>query len=418
MRWNRLVVAVVVLAGSALSATASEGPPVAAVQTVQAGQAGQTRMAGLGPQARTVAGTTGFAQGHTILWESDAQLAADLDGMARTGAKWLRLDFDWPSVQSGGRDSWNWRHTDRVVHAAAARGLSILATPAYTPDWARPPGTTGKHPPTDPADFARFARAAATRYAPQGVRHWEIWNEPNLDDFWNPAPDPVAYTELLVAASAAIHDVDPGAVVMNGGLAPASDIFGDAYAPRSFLMAMYANGAGPALDAVAMHPYSFPYEPMLRAEWNAFSTLPKTHELMVAFGDGRKPIWATESGFGTGRDDHSVSEAVHATRIRQLVDAWYDFDFTGNLFLYTYRDLSGSSPAAFERMGLARFDGSVKPAYSAFSRAIDRSTIDRDVQQGLCGPAAHLAPAGSEECIEAQRVARFVRARMLGVLRR
>jgi hypothetical protein len=409
MRRSRVVVAVVVVALLGLDVAAAGSVP-ARPGVMKRASVART------PTARTIAGTTGFAQGHTILWESDAQLARDLDGMARTGASWLRLDFDWPSIQSGGPDAWNWAPTDRVVNAASARGISILATPTYTPTWARPAGTTGKHPPTDPLDYVRFVQAAVRRYEPRGVQHWEIWNEPNLDDFWNPAPDPVAYTKLFVLAADAIHALDADAIVMNGGLAPASDIFGDAMAPRSFLTVMYANGAGAALDAVAMHPYSFPYEPMLAADWNAFSTLPKTHALMAAFGDGRKPIWATEAGFGTGRDDHSVSEAVHAVRVRQLIDAWYDFDFTGNIFLYTFRDLSATSPAAFERMGIVRADGSPKPAFAVFSRAIERSTIDRDVQQGLCGPAAHLAPAGANECVEAQRVARFVRERLLGAM--
>ncbi len=368
------------------------------------------------PSGRTVASTTGFSQGHTILWVSDDQLARDLDGMVRAGAGWLRLDFDWPSIQSGSRDRWNWSPTDRVVEAATERGLSVLAVPAYTPDWARPPGTNGHHPPNDPADYARFVEAAAQRYAPRGVHHWEIWNEPNLDDFWQPAPDPAAYTELLVAASRAIHDVDRTAVVMNGGLAPASDIFGDAMAPRTFLLMMYANGASSALDAVAMHPYSFPYPPRLRADWNTFSTLPETHAVMSRFGDGRKPIWATESGFGTGGDDHSVSEAVQASRVRELVDAWYEFDFAGNLFLYTYRDLSASSSMAFERMGLVRADGSAKPALRTFQQAVAQPVFDRDVRRGLCGPAAHLAPAGTDVCVQTRRVARFVRARVLAAM--
>lgn len=365
---------------------------------------------------RTIGATTGFAQGHTILWQSDTQLAADLDGMARAGAGWVRVDFDWPSIQSGGPDSWNWGPTDRVVAAAHARGLEVLAVPAYTPAWARGAGTNGHHPPTDPADFARFTAAAARRYAPVGVHHWEIWNEPNLDDFWQPAPDPVAYTELLVAASAAIHAEDPAAFVMNGGLAPATDVFGDAMAPRSFLLAMYAHGAGPALDAVGMHPYSFPYAPMEPGAWNTFGTLPETHALMARFGDARKPIWATEAGFGTGRDEHSVSETVQALRIRQLIDAWQDFPFAGNLFLYTYRDLSSSSPLAFEHMGLVRADGTPKPALAVLRGVLDDAAGgDRAVQRGLCGPAAHLAPAGTDACVETRVVARFVRSRLLSV---
>ncbi len=366
-----------------------------------------------GPSPRSVGAKTGFAQGHTILWGSDAQLAADLDGMARSGAGWIRVDFDWPSIQSGGRDAWNWGPTDRVVLAAKARGLSVLAVPAYTPAWARAAGTNGHHPPTDVGDFARFVDEAARRYAPMGVHHWEIWNEPNLGEFWQPAPDPVAYARLLIAASNAIHAADADAFVMNGGLAPATDVFGDAMAPRNFLFVMYAQGAGPALDAVGMHPYSFPYAPMHHGDWNTFSTLPQTHAVMAHFGDGRKQIWATEAGFGTGRDEHSVNETVQALRVRQILDAWREFDFAGNIFFYTYRDLNPWSSLAFDRMGLVRADGSAKPALAVFKGVMDDTDVDRLVRRGLCGPAAHLAPAGTDACVETRVVARFVRARIL-----
>ncbi len=362
---------------------------------------------------RTVAATTGFSQGHSILWGSDAQLAADLDGIAATGARWLRLDFDWPSIQAGGPDAWNWGPTDRVVDAAQARGLQILAMPAYTPTWARPPGVGDKTPPSDPDDFARFVAAAARRYAPRGIGHWEIWNEPNIEQFWAPAPDPEAYARLLVGASAAIHGVDPDAVVMNGGLAPAPDTPGAAMRPRSFLTAIYAAGAKGSLDAVAVHPYTMPFEPTMPGDWNPISSLAATHAVMTAFGDARKPIWGTETGFGTGSDSKGVSETVQAARIRQLVDAWYDHEFAGNLFVYTYRDLSASSGQTWQRMGLVRHGGTDKPALAAFESAIRRPADgSRDNRRGLCGPAAHLAPAGSDDCVDTQRVARLVYARL------
>lgn len=133
--------------------------------------------------------SAGFAQtSWMLLWGSDAQVDADLDAMVATGAKWLRFDFDWASAELS-PGSYRWTYIDRVVHKARARGLRILATPAYTPTWARPAGTTDKHPPTDPATYAAFVGAAARRYAPLGVHHWEIWNEPNVQQFWQPAPN-------------------------------------------------------------------------------------------------------------------------------------------------------------------------------------------------------------------------------------
>ena len=74
--------------------------------------------------AATVAAAShaGFSPGAGILWESDADLARDLDAMAATGASWIRLDFAWSSIEAT-RAVFSWAATDRVVDAARARGL-------------------------------------------------------------------------------------------------------------------------------------------------------------------------------------------------------------------------------------------------------------------------------------------------------
>src|SRR4051812_8542913 len=83
-----------------------------------------------------VGGRSGFAAGGwMLLWESDAGWARDLDTIAATGARWLRFDFDWQSAEPVA-GQFNWSPIDRVVREARARGLEVLATPAYTPAWA------------------------------------------------------------------------------------------------------------------------------------------------------------------------------------------------------------------------------------------------------------------------------------------
>ena len=100
-------------------------------------------------------GLVGFSQGATILWESDADLARDLDGMRELGATWLRLDFPWPSIEPA-REQFNWAPFDRIVSAAHVRGFEILGLLSYTPSWA---AARGKTMPSNPDDFARFAAA-------------------------------------------------------------------------------------------------------------------------------------------------------------------------------------------------------------------------------------------------------------------
>lgn len=351
------------LAVVAALATASAAPP----EPAAAAQDGGPALAVQAP--RTPTGRFGFTQGSALIWESDTELAADLDGMVAAGAAWVAVDVDWPSVQAGGPDSWNWAPTDRVVAAARARGLSVIGLAVYSPAWARPEGTSDKFPPSDPAAYGTFVGTAAARYAPLGVHTWQVWNEPNVEMFWEGGPDAAAYAALLSAAHAAAHAADPEAVVLAGGLAPAVTVAGHTQNPNEFLAAVYAAGGAGRLDGVAMHPYSFPFAPTTAATWNTFYMLTLTHQIMAVNGDGAKKIWATEVGFGTGGDASSVSASTQATRIAQVMAAWRRLPFASVMLLYNYRDLATGSAAVFDNMGLVRHDGTPKVSLRAFRRA-------------------------------------------------
>lgn len=308
----------------------------------------------------------GFCQGHTLLGLPLARLRVDLDGMAATGAKWLRMDFDWSHVQRLGPDSYDWSSIDMVVREAHARGLEVIALLAYTPEWARPRGAPDKHPPLDPDRFAVYASEAAKRYGPLGVRVWEIWNEPNVSDFWAPRPDPEGYAALLTRATAAIRAVDPGATIISGGLAPAADRSdGMQVRDRTFLARLYAAGAGDAFDVVGLHTYSFPVLPTEPVDWNAFASAPLLHRVMEANGDGDKRVWATEMGAPTG-GSRGVTEEHQAQTVRVAYEAWTRHEFAGPLIWFAWRDEGPDTTNQAQTFGLVRHDGSPKPAHASF----------------------------------------------------
>jgi hypothetical protein len=328
----------------------------------------------LPPAANGLAGAAGFAEGSSLLGRTDAELAAELDGMAASGARFLRVDIDWWLVQET-PTAWNWGPIDRIVVAARARGLAVLGMIGYTPPWARPPGTTDKHPPSDPAAYAGFAGAAVRRYAPRGVRHWEIWNEPNIARFWQPAPDPAAYTTLLQVSYRAIKDADAGATVISGGLSPAPDApDGARIAPVSFLRGVYAAGGRGYFDAVGHHPSNYPYMP-LRPEPdhndNAFGGVtPVLRETMVRNGDGAKKIWATEMGAPTVG---GMTPAYLAAYLTEAYTAWRSWPYTGPLFWYSYRDAWFEPGEVEANFGLVRTDGVAKePALTAYRTVVRR----------------------------------------------
>jgi hypothetical protein len=315
--------------------------------------------------AATSSVNAGFSPGATILWESDADLTKDLDAMASTGAKWIRVDVDWASAE-GSPGVYSWGPTDRVFNAATARGLSIIGLIAYSPAWARPAGTNSHYPPSDYATYARFAAAAATRYAPKGVHTWELWNEPNLGGFWSPAADVNGYTALLKAGYAAIKGVDPTSFVLSAGTAPATDGGGN-IAPLTFLKGMYAAGAKGSFDAVATHPYSYPVQPMDNYSWNPFFNMPQLHDAMVANGDGAKQIWATEYGAPTGTSAKAQTEDGQATMMVNAYDAMGQWSWAGPLLWYSMRDYGTNLADPEQNFGMLKNDFTPKASLGVFT---------------------------------------------------
>jgi hypothetical protein len=302
--------------------------------------------------------------GGGIQFHSASERSRELDGLQAMGARWIRFDIAWSDIQAKGPDSYDWSRYDAVIRGASSRHIDVLGMIGYTPRWAAPSGATSdKFPPRDIADYARFAAAAARRYAPIGVHTWEIWNEPNIPKFWKPAPRVHQYATMLEQASTAITAVDHTAIVLTGGTSPAKTT-SDAISPVDFLRGLYADGAGRSFAAVAAHPYSFPALPSDDEPSSAWSqldrTTPSLRSVMMDHGDGSKKIWATEYGAPTSHA--GVTDAQQAAMITQAYAIFRAEPWTGPLFVYSYKDNE-------DLFGLLRDDGSRKPSWGAFRDA-------------------------------------------------
>ena len=305
--------------------------------------------------------------------ESASAQAADLAAMKAAGITAVRLDASWNWVQPGGPNSHRWAWLDHVIASSRAAGMSVDLIAEGCPQWAAVRGARAPTAqPASPAAFARYAAALAARYAPRGVHTFEIGNEPNNVKFWQPAPNPAAYTADLIAAYNAIKKVAPSAVVLSGGLSPATNN-GTNISPITFLQAMYAHGAKNHFDGVSFHPYSFPAMPNTYKYWSAWSqmsqTNPSIRSVMTANGDGSKKIYITEIGAPTG-GPRRVSETAQATVLTQAIYAAKRISWIGAMYMYTWRDLGTNTSDSQDWFGLLTRAGVHKPAYSAVKNAI------------------------------------------------
>lgn len=304
-----------------------------------------------------------------LLGETPAQVTAAVTAMASIGLRWVRVDADWDYIQPTSASSFDWSATDEVVKAAESVGMSVDLIIDDSPAWANSSDSGGTFTqPTSATAFATFAGDVAAHYGPMGVHAYEIWNEPNLGQFWLPAPNPSFYTSVLKASYAAIKAVQPDSTVISGGLSPASTDATD-YSAIDFLTDMYADGAAGSFDALGYHAYSYPALADTYEAWSAWSqmdqTSPSIRSLMEANGDGGKQIWITEVGAPSAGPD-GVGTAAQAEEVTQVVQAAKATPWLGEVFFYTYQD----SPTDPDYFGLLNADGSQKPAWGALVAAL------------------------------------------------
>jgi hypothetical protein len=314
---------------------------------------------------------------------STAQLATIVAGLQNLGVLWVRLPFDWASIQATGPTAYDYSGIDPVVTALLNGGLQILGMIAYCAPWA---GPNALGPPTNSASFTTFCAALARRYAPQGVHVWEIWSKPNIAKFWGGTAGATGaqYVALLQPAYTAIHAVDTQSFVLSAGLAQST--------PEQFLASMYAAGAAGYMDGVGAQPYVYGESPQVPpgSSGGAYQQLatsnPSFRSLMIANGDSAKPIWCTEFGMPTAAsvpaDGTLVLQSQSVSLIYSLLGATA---WAGPIFWYNYQD-SGNDPTNdANNYGLLTYAGAQKTSYTTFKNVVNPATAASSYSIGVSG---------------------------------
>jgi xylan 1,4-beta-xylosidase len=190
--------------------------------------------------------------------DSMAQLRTTVDEL---GFRYLRFHAIFHDVLGtvrveNGKTVYDWTKIDQLYDRMLARNIKPFVELGFTPKamatsdnqifyWQ---GNTSHPKPDAWKDLiAAFVQHIEARYGQAEVRSWffEVWNEPNLDGFWERA-DQKAYFELYDLTANTIKAIDPALRV--GGPSTA----GAAWVPE-FLDHVARSGA--AVDFVTTHTY-------------------------------------------------------------------------------------------------------------------------------------------------------------------
>jgi polysaccharide biosynthesis protein PslG len=216
---------------------------------------------------------------------------ATLDVAAQAGFSLIRTDFFWSDVESK-RRIYDWSRYDALMAALVRRNLRPQFVLGFNnPDVYGGRWMEGITMSFEVNAYAAFCAAAADRYRDIDPI-WEIYNEPNRDDFWEPKANVAEYMSLAKTAISAIRHVHPNAII----IAPAlGHKMGEERPDLTFLEACLKDGMLPLVDAVSIHPYVDPE--MVEDIYT------QVRAMIAAYaGDGPGvPVVSTEWGFATNK---------------------------------------------------------------------------------------------------------------------
>lgn len=325
----------------------------------------------LAPASAFAAAPAGFVGLQS--WNNPA--SGQFDVLRRAKVKVYRQQISWAVVQPRQGKPYVWDRYDRIFANAGRQGITILPVLLGSPPWA---ARKAPYPPNSLSNrraFYRFAETAASRYGPNGAfwkergingaavgaRSWQVWNEPNLGNYWNKRPNAAEYARLVRGTDQAIKRANAGATTILAGL-PYSKY---AVAPADFLRAMFR--ADPkiynAFGSAAVHPYA--RTPSYAIDYGVRPFRAALNRLLPR--GVYRSIWVTEIGWATGRPDgrFQVREATQARNLEvfynKLLAIRKSHRIKGAIW-YSYADRPGADWWA-ERTGLLRTSGSAKPSW-------------------------------------------------------
>jgi hypothetical protein len=289
------------------------------------------------------------------------------------GAGYTRITLRWDVIQPGGVGDWKPANVpDPFIDAEMAAGREVVAVLMGTPAWAAADGSASPKAVPDMSYWEFFVRRVAQQYRGR-IRHWIIWNQPDVTDLNHPGNTWTGseedYFRLLKTAYLALKDEDPTLQVHMAGL---TYFWDQERGQRQYLDRLLdiilanpeAAAHGYYFDAVAYHLYLNPRQTL--------DVLDEIQGILGARGVMAKEIWVNQTNAPPSEDAQTPPSGTPGFRVSleeqsAFVIQEYALAFGGGanrVAFYKLRDDDGQP--SLEPYGLLRADDSRRPAFDAY----------------------------------------------------
>jgi hypothetical protein len=237
-----------------------------------------------------------------------------LDKAANAGADSIRVTLPWDHLEYAGDEQYEFAWLDNFLAAAEARNLKVRGQVSGAPPWVSPCSVW--EPPVGSTDlnaYQDFMFDVVSRYGTR-ISSYEIWNEPNLADFWQcRSVNPTEYAAMLRSAYLGAKAANPNVTIVGGALSQ-NDI---GYLERMYTaLRAYPDAAAndDFFDALGVHPYAAKngialapdadpaqanYTTAFGQKNSAFLGIDYMRATLDRHGDTHKPVWIGEFGYST-----------------------------------------------------------------------------------------------------------------------
>lgn len=286
-----------------------------------------------------------------------------LPWVSQLGVKWARVQTGWLRCEpEKGKFDFAW--LDAVVDPLLKAGIQPwfnlgYGNKLYTPE--ADATAVGWAPIfTDEAKegWLRFVDKISAHYAGR-IKHWELWNEPNITNFWKPKkPDAASYVELVKMTAPIIRKNVDKSFLIGAALAGM---------PHEYLKKCMEAGLGDFVDAISYHPYrNSPEGGNYAKEVRAFRELLDQHKKGLALwqGENGAPSKAGGAGALSKAEWNEDRQAKWLTR-RIVYDLMLGLDLTSYFLIVDLVGYRGST----NWKGLLRgTEYTPKPSFFAYQR--------------------------------------------------